>query len=158
MAGMHPGASEPVDGVRGERTVSELGNDALDDLRELVRLQQELAKLELRREGTRIGLGTGAFVFVLLLLHLVLILGSVTVGLVLWETTMLSAWVSFLIVTGGYLLLLVVLGLFGWWQFRRLQGMPRSRAAFGQILAALRRNGTGEDIAVAVQRREAERA
>lgn len=156
MAWRYPGGHESLDGAPTGRTVRELSQDAVDELGELVRIQQELAKLELRREGRSVGLGTGAFVFALLLLHLALILGSVTLGLLLWETTVLSAWVSFLIVTGAYLLAVALLLLFGWFRFKRLKGLPRSKAAFRELLGAVLRRQAGE-VAVS-EGRQPERA
>jgi uncharacterized membrane protein YqjE len=75
----------------------------------LVRLEMELAQLELKRKvvslAKGIGLGIGAAVFVLFALGFGL--GAAAAGI----ATQTSAWVALLIVTGALVLLALILGL-----------------------------------------------
>ena len=75
----------------------------------LVRLEMELAQLELKRKvatlATGIGLGLAAAVFVLFALGFGI--GAAAAGI----ATATSVWVALLIVTGGLVLLTLVLGL-----------------------------------------------
>jgi hypothetical protein len=79
-----------------------------DRARTIVRLELELARLELRRKVAAIAIGAGLAIgaVVLLLFALGFALAGAAAGLV----TTLSAWASLLIVAGGVLLLAAVLG------------------------------------------------
>lgn len=77
----------------------------------LVRLEMELAALELKRKATKLGVGVG-----LLLTAALLMLYALGFGLAAAAAgiaTALPWWASLLIVTGGIVLVAAILGLIG---------------------------------------------
>ncbi|MFC7326216.1 phage holin family protein [Marinactinospora rubrisoli] len=138
MSETRSGGQAPVDGTDDDRSLGELVSDVSSDLTRLVRLEVELAKLEVSQEARKVATGTGLFVGAALLGHLVLILASVTVAFGLYALG-LQLWLAFLIVTAGYILLAAGLVLVGQRYFKRLQGMPRTSATMASSIAALRR-------------------
>ncbi|MDS1270027.1 phage holin family protein [Lipingzhangella sp. LS1_29] len=123
---------------RHEQTLRELREAASADLQRLVELQREIAALELSREGRTMAIGSGMLVVALVVGHLVLILASVTIALGITAAG-LAAWLSFLIVTGAYLLSAVLLLFLGVRRFKRRQGIPQTKAAVREIFGVLRR-------------------
>ncbi|WP_233515213.1 phage holin family protein [Marinitenerispora sediminis] len=138
MSETRSGGREPADGTTDDRSLRELVSDVSGDLSQLVRLEMELARLELAQEAQKVARGTGLFVGAALLGHLVLILASVTVALGLYALG-LAPWLAFLIVTVVYVLLAAGLVLVGQRYFKRLQGMPRTNATMTSSMAVLRR-------------------
>ena len=77
----------------------------------LVRLEMELATLELKRKATKLGVGVGLFLAAALLL--VYALGFGLAAAAAGIATALPVWAALLIVTGGIVLLAAILGLIG---------------------------------------------
>ncbi len=141
MSENQSGGVEGVDAA--ERSLGELVSEAGGNISRLVRLELELAKLELARDARQVARGSVMFVGAAVLGHMVLILGSVTLGLGLWAAG-LAAWIAFLIVTGFYLLLAVILVLIGKRQLSRLQGLPLTSSTMSRTAAVLRREHPAE--------------
>lgn len=139
MAETPPRERESVDERATERTLGELVADANAELSELLQLQVQLAKAEIGREVRTVARGSALFVAAAFIVHLVLILGSVTIGLVLWEPVGLPAWLAFLIVTGFYLVCAVILVLVGVGMLRRMRGAPRTKGTLPRTLEVIRR-------------------
>ena len=83
----------------------------------LVRLEPELATLELKRKmsalAIAIGLGLGAALFLLYAVGFGLAAAAAGIA------TTTSVWAALLIVTGALLLLVLLLGLFAYFSFKR---------------------------------------
>lgn len=141
MSESQSGGREEFDAA--ERSLGELVSEAGGNISRLVRLELELAKLELARDARQVARGSVMFVGAAVLAHMVLILGSVTIGLLLWAVG-LAPWIAFLIVTGFYLLLAVVLLLIGKRQLSRLQGLPLTSSTMSRTAAVLRREHPAE--------------
>ena len=95
----------------GERRPQGLGAAAKsvsEHLSAIVRLEIELATMELKRKVVALGLGIGLGVAALLFLVFMIGFGLATIAAAL--ATFLSTWLALLIVTGG---LLVLAGMFG---------------------------------------------
>ncbi|WP_039820541.1 MULTISPECIES: phage holin family protein [Nocardiopsis] len=120
-----------------DRSLGELVSEASGNISRLVRLELELAKLELAQSAKQAGKGSAMFVVAAVLLHLFLILFSVTAGLFLYDVAGLSAWVSFLIVTLFYLLVAAAFIGVGVIQLRRIKGLERFGSTMSTTVAVL---------------------
>ncbi|MBB4934687.1 putative membrane protein YqjE [Lipingzhangella halophila] len=141
MSENQSGGREEFDAA--ERSLGELVSEAGGNMSRLVRLELELAKLELARDARQVAKGSVMFVGAAVLAHMVLILASVTVGLALWSAG-LAPWLAFLIVTAFYLVLAVVLVLIGKRQLTRMQGLPLTSSTMSRTAAVLRREHPAE--------------
>lgn len=128
-----------------EHSLGQLVAEATGDMSRLVRLELELAKLELAHDAKQVAKGSGMLVGAAVVGHLVLILASVTIGFGLVALG-LSQWLSFLIVTVFYLLIALVLALLGRRQFQKLKGLPRTNQTVSSSLAVLRRGEQGSEL------------
>ena len=125
-----------------ERTLGQLVAQASEDLSELIRYEIALAKAEivgdLKRGAAAAGLMAVAGFFVLL--SLITLLIAAAYGLV---AAGFSAWLAFLIVTGGLLLLALLLVLVGYLLIRRIKPPERAIESSKLTLAAIRGARTG---------------
>lgn len=133
-----PGTGRPGTASDSDRSIGELVSDATDNLSRIVRLELRLAKLEAKADATRIGKSVGEFGAAAFVLHLVLILFSVTAGLFLAEVAGWAFWLSFLTVTGFYLLIAAVLILVAVINLRRRQGLARTALTTSRLMGILR--------------------
>jgi uncharacterized membrane protein YqjE len=131
-AGRYPAGDAP------EASVGGLVSLAVKDVTQLVRYELDLAKLELKADVRRLGIGgalfgVSAFVgcLVLMLLCFALAYGLVAAGI--W------AWAAFLI-TAGVCVLLAVLAIgVGVIMVKRLGGLPKTRQTVQEDMAIMRR-------------------
>jgi uncharacterized membrane protein YqjE len=120
-------------------TLGDLVALAVSDISQLVRYEVDLAKLELKADARRLGigavlLGVAAFVgcLVLMLLCFAFAYGLMAIGI--W------GWASFLIVAGTCIVLAAVAVLIGITKFRGLTGLSRTRTTVSDDLAMIRRD------------------
>jgi uncharacterized membrane protein YqjE len=132
-----PAARHPPGG--DEQSLGSLVSLAVRDLTQLVRCELDLAKLELKGDVRRLGvggalLGVAAFVscLVLVLLCIALAYGLITLGI--WR------WAAFLIVAGACVLLAGVAVLIGFVKVRKLSGLRKTRRTVQEDLALIRRD------------------
>ena len=125
--------------VADDQTLGSLVSLAVKDVTQLIRYEMDLAKIELKTDVKRLGLGgallgTAAFVgcLVLMLLSFAFAYGLMTVGI--WS------WASFLIVAGTYVLLAGLAVLIGYTKVRKLSGLSKTRRTVQDDLALLRRD------------------
>ncbi|GHC97354.1 hypothetical protein GCM10007079_50730 [Nocardiopsis terrae] len=133
-----PGAGQPGAASDTDRSIGALVSDATDNLSRIVRLEIKLAKLEAKADATRIGKSVGEFGAAGVLLHLVAILFSITAGLFLAEVAGWALWLSFLAVTGFYLLIAALFVLFAVINLRRRQGLARTAVTTSRLMGILR--------------------
>ncbi|CAM3661881.1 phage holin family protein [Nocardiopsis rhodophaea] len=119
-------------------SLGELVSEASGNLSRLVRLELELAKLEIARDARQVAKSSALFVVAAVMGHMVLILASITVGLGLYALG-LAPWLAFLIVTAFYLVIAGILIFIGQRKLQRLQGMPRTSSTMATTMAVLRR-------------------
>ncbi|TQN28714.1 putative superfamily III holin-X [Haloactinospora alba] len=143
MSATRSGGQESETPNPTERSLGQLASEASGNISRLVRLELELAKLELARDARHVAKGSGLFVVAAVLGHMVLILASVTIGLGLWALG-LAPWLAFLIVTLFYVVLAAVLVFVGVRQLKRLQGLSRTSATMADTMAVLRREHPDE--------------
>ncbi|MFD0773890.1 phage holin family protein [Streptomonospora algeriensis] len=137
MPATRSGGPEPEEFDAAEHSLGELVSEASGNMSRLVRLELQLAKMELARDVQKIGMGAGMSLVAAVLAHMVLILTAVTAGLGIMAAG-LAPWLSFLIVTVAFLLLSGLFGFLGVRQFRKRQGFPRTGATMAGTMAALR--------------------
>jgi uncharacterized membrane protein YqjE len=123
-----------------QASVGELVASAVSDLTQLVKYEVDLAKIELKQDARRLGLGgallgVAAFVgcLVLVLLCFAYAYGLMAAGI--W------AWAAFLIVALTCILLAGVAVAIGVTRFRGLSGLRKTRRTVTDDLALIRREG-----------------
>lgn len=139
--------AEPA--LRGETTTKQesLGDLvalAVSDISQLVRYELDLAKLELKTDARKIGIGAvlfgmAAFVgcLVLMVLSFAYAYGLMAAGI--W------GWAAFLIVAGTYVLLAALAVLVAITRFKGLTGLRRTRSTVSDDLAMIKRDDTGTE-------------
>ena len=113
---------------------------AAKDVSQLIRYEIDLAKTELKGDVRRIGLagalaGVAAFVacLVLVLLSIALAFGLVALGI--------YTWAAFLIVSGAYVLLAVLVLGIAYLKLQRLSGLKETRKTVSEGLGILGYSG-----------------
>jgi uncharacterized membrane protein YqjE len=132
-----PAVKRQADGAR-DQSIGSLVSLAVSDVSQLIKCEIDLAKLELKKDVTRLGigaalLGVAAFVgcLILVLCCFALAYGLITLGI--W------AWAAFLIVAGVCLALAVLAALIGYTRFRKLNRLSKTRRTVQEDLALLKR-------------------
>jgi uncharacterized membrane protein YqjE len=133
-----PAVKQTADGPR-EPSIGSLVSLAVSDVSQLIRCELELAKLELKADVRRLGiggalLGMAAFVGCLVLVLLCFAFAWGLIALGIWP------WAAFLIVAGTCVLLAGVAVLVGALKFRGLSGLRRTRQTVQQDLSLLKRD------------------
>jgi len=126
-------------GDADDQSLGNLVSLAVKDVTQLLRYELDLAKLELKADVRRLGIGAAligvaAFVgcLVLMLLSFAFAYGLITAGI--WS------WAAFLIVAGSYVLLSGLAVLVGFTKVRKLSGLARTRRTVHDDLALIRRD------------------
>jgi uncharacterized membrane protein YqjE len=134
MAGPTFTGQEPA----AKESLGDLVALAVSDISQLVRYEVDLAKLELKDDARRLGigavlLGAAAFVgcLVLMVLSFAFAYGLHAAGIWLWA--------SFLIVAGTYVVLAALAVLIGITRFKRLSGLRKTRTTVSDDLAMIKR-------------------
>lgn len=112
---------------------------AVSDISQLVRYEVDLAKLELKADARRLGIGAvlfgvAAFVGCLVLMVLSFAFAYGLMALGIW------GWAAFLIVAGTYVLLAGLAILVGFTRFKGLTGLRKTRSTVSDDLAMIRRD------------------
>lgn len=120
-----------------EPTIGRLVADASRDISSLVQAEIQLAKSELRVSAKAAGLGTGLLAASAFLGLLIIVLGSIAAAYFLTMTGLHPAW-CFLIVTGFYLLLMLLLVFIGIRKLKKIKAPEKTIATAKEIPAALK--------------------
>jgi uncharacterized membrane protein YqjE len=121
-----------------DQSIGDLVSVAARDISQLVRYELDLAKIELKADVKRLGiggalLGMGAFVGCLVLVLLCFAFAYGLNALHIW------LWASFLIVAGTCVLLTAIAALVGITMVRKLTGMSKTRSSLSEGVSMLRR-------------------
>ncbi len=135
--------ADPAAPRQGDATQASLGDLvalAVSDITQLVKFEVDLAKLELKADARRVGLGgallgIAAFVACLVLMLLCFAFAYGLQALGIW------LWAAFLIVAGTCVLLAGFAVAIGVLKFRGLSGLRRTRSTVSDDLAMIRREG-----------------
>jgi Putative Actinobacterial Holin-X, holin superfamily III len=130
----------PADGT--DQSIGDLVSVAARDISQLVRYELDLAKIELKSDVKRLGIGgallaIGGFVACLMLILLCFAFAYGLNALHIW------LWASFLIVAGTCLLLTGLAALIGIMLVRKLNGMSKTRRSLAEGVSVLRRKPAG---------------
>ncbi len=120
-------------------SLGDLVATAVSDISQLVRYEVDLAKLELKADARRLGigavlLGMAAFVGCLVLMLLCFAFAYGLMALGIW------GWASFLIVAGTCVLLAAIAVLIGITRFRGITGLRKTRSTVSDDLAMMRKD------------------
>jgi len=122
-----------------QASVGDLVALAISDVSQLVKYELDLAKVELKADARRLGIGgalvgMAAFVgcIVLVLLCFAFAYGLVALGI--WP------WAAFLIVAGTCVLMAALAVFIGFTKFRGLTGLRKTRSNVSDDLALIRRD------------------
>ena len=131
-------ARQPADST-SEPSLGTLVQSAVADMTKLLRYELDLAKIELKQDVKRLGIGgallaMAAFVGCLVLILLSIALAYGLVALHIW------AWAAFLIVAGAYVLLAGLAVLIGLSRVRKIAGLPKTRQTVQDDMTLLRRS------------------
>jgi uncharacterized membrane protein YqjE len=125
-------------GAVTDQSIGDLVSVAARDMSQLVRYELDLAKLELKADAKRVGIGAallGIAVFaaclVLMLLCFAFAYGLNALGIWLWA--------SFLIVAGACVLIIGAAALVAYQMVRKLTGMSKTRSSLADGVSLLRR-------------------
>ena len=120
-----------------DQSIGDLVSVAARDISQLVRYELDLAKLELKDDAKRVGIGAGllgvalfAACLVLMLLSFAFAYGLNTLGIWLWA--------SFLIVAGTCVLIIGGAALIAWVLVRRVTGLRKTRTSLADDMSMLR--------------------
>ncbi|HET9897862.1 MAG TPA: phage holin family protein [Streptosporangiaceae bacterium] len=122
-----------------QQSLGDLVALAVGDITQLVKFEVDLAKLELKQDARRLGvgavlLGVAAFVGCLVLMLLCFAFAYGLMALGIW------GWASFLIVAGTCVLLATLAVGIGMLKFRKLSGLRKTRSTVTDDLALMRRD------------------
>ncbi|MGO8955971.1 MAG: phage holin family protein [Streptosporangiaceae bacterium] len=121
-----------------DQSIGDLVSVATRDISQLVRYELDLAKLELKADAKRLGiglalLGVAAFAACLVLMLLCFAFAYGLVALGIWQ------WAAFLIVAGTCVLLIAGAALIALRLVRNVDGMSKTRRSVADGIATLRR-------------------
>ncbi len=138
-------------GSTNEASVGSLVSLAMKDVSQLLRYELDLAKLELKADVRRLGIGAAlvgvaAFVGCLILMLLCFAFAYGLMALGIW------GWAAFLITAGTCVLVAGVAVGIGILLFKRVRGLPKTRRTVQDDMALLRR-GDGAEAAPPAQAR-----
>jgi Putative Actinobacterial Holin-X, holin superfamily III len=130
-------------GSTNDASVGSLVSLAMKDISQLLRYELDLAKLELKSDVRRLGIGAAlvgvaAFVGCLVLMLLCFALAYGLMALGIW------GWASFLITAGACVVLAAGAIGIGVLLFKRVRGMPKTRRTVQDDMALLRRGDGAE--------------
>ncbi|HEY2693331.1 MAG TPA: phage holin family protein [Streptosporangiaceae bacterium] len=132
-----PAAKSRADGAQ-DQSIGSLVSLAISDVSKLFKAELDLAKVELKDDLRRVGiggalLGIAAFVgcLILVLLCFAYAYGLIAAGI--W------AWAAFLIVAGTCVLLAALAVLIGYLKFRKISGLRLTRQTVQEDLTLLKR-------------------
>jgi hypothetical protein len=121
-----------------DQSIGDLVSVAARDISQLVRFELDLAKIELKSDVKRLGiggalLGVGAFAGCLILMLLCFAFAYGLAALGIW------LWAAFLIVAGTCLLLTALAAFIGITLVRKMTGMSKTRRSLADGLSMLHR-------------------
>jgi hypothetical protein len=135
-----PAVRHQTNGAR-DQSIGSLVSLAVSDVSQLVKCEIDLAKLELKKDVTRLGMGAalvgiGAFAGCLILLF-----AGFGLALGLADALHVPHYVGFFCVAGICFFLAVVALLIALLRFRKLSGLRRTRRSVQDDLALLKHDG-----------------
>lgn len=120
-----------------DQSIGDLVSVAARDISQLVRYELDLAKLELKSDAKRVGIGAallGIALFAACLVLMLLCFGA-AYGI---HTTGFPLWASFLVVAAACVLIIIIGVVIAWRMVRKLTGMSKTRRSLADGATMLR--------------------
>jgi hypothetical protein len=133
-----PAVKHQPDGAR-EQSLGTLVSQAISDVSLLLKSEIELAKLELRKDAIKLGIGGALLGMAAFVGCLILMFAGFGYAYGLSAAAAIPLYVAFFCVAGTCALLAVVAGLIGARRFRKLSGLQKTRRTVQDDLALLKR-------------------
>jgi uncharacterized membrane protein YqjE len=134
-----PAVKRPADNAR-EQSLGSLVSLAVSDVTTLLKCELDLAKMELKRDATRLGIGGALVGMAAFVGCLILIFGGFAYAYGLSAAAAIPLYAAFGCVAGTCLFLALVAGLIGYRRFSKLTGLRRTRQTVQEDLSLLRRD------------------
>jgi uncharacterized membrane protein YqjE len=134
-----PAVKRPADNAR-EQSLGSLVSLAVSDVTTLLKCELDLAKMELKRDATRLGIGGALVGMAAFAGCLILIFGGFAYAYGLSAAAAIPLYAAFGCVAGTCLFLALVAGLIGYRRFSKLTGLRRTRQTVQEDLSLLRRD------------------
>jgi Putative Actinobacterial Holin-X, holin superfamily III len=127
-----------------DQSIGDLVSVAARDISQLVRYELDLAKLELKQDAKRFGIGAGLLIVALFAICLLLMLLCFAFAFGLHAVGAPGGlWGAFLWVALTCLVLIVCAGLIGLRMVRKLGGLPKTRRSMAESASLLHRGESG---------------
>lgn len=133
-----PAAKRQGDGAR-DQSIGSLVSLAVSDVSELIKCEIDLAKLELKKDVTRMGIGGALIGIAAFSGCLILLFAGFGLSISLAHAAGIPVYVGFFCVAGICLLLALVALFVGYRRFRKLSGLSKTRRTVQDDLALLKR-------------------
>lgn len=142
-------ATTRVPPLSGDQSLGALVNSAVGDLKNLVKMEKELAVAEVSAAGKRLAPAVAGFVVAAAAGVFILLMGSVALAFAVADLFGIGLGWSFLIVAGLWLLVAAASGLFGLSQIKKIKGPERTiRTVKDTAEWARHPTGTTTDVAL----------
>jgi Putative Actinobacterial Holin-X, holin superfamily III len=133
-----PAVKRPADNAR-QQSLGSLVSLAVSDVSQLIKCEIELAKLELKKDAFRMGIGGALIGMAAFVGCLILMFAGFGYAYGLSAAAAIPLYVAFFCAAGTCALLAGVAGLIGARRFRKLSGLRRTRRTVQDDLSLLRR-------------------
>jgi hypothetical protein len=128
-----------------DQSIGDLVSVAARDISQLVRYELDLAKLELKSDIKRLGIGVGLLVVALFTACLVLMLLCFALAYGIDALGMPGGlWASFLVTAFGCVLVIAIAALIAWRMVKKVDGMPKTRRSLADGISLLHRGKSGD--------------
>jgi len=120
-----------------DQSIGDLVSVAARDISQLVRYELDLAKLELKSDAKRVGIGAallGIALFAACLVLMLLCFGA-AYGI---HTTGFPLWASFLVVAAACVLIIIIGVVIAWRMVHKVTGMSKTRSSLADGASMLR--------------------
>ena len=134
-----PAVKHQPDGAR-DQSIGSLVSQAISDASLLLKSEIDLAKLELRKDAVKLGIGGVLIGMAAFVGCLILMFAGFGYAYGLSAAAAIPLYVAFFCVAGSCLLLAAVAGLIGARRFRKLSGLRRTRQTVQEDLTLLKRD------------------
>lgn len=143
---LRSGSARPrtADSTRDQQSLGDLVALALKDVSQLVSYEIALAKKEFKVDLRRAGIGTGAVAFILMVAYplLFMLLFAEAYGLHAAFSNQ-PLWLCFIYSAATCLFFAIVVGLIGFFFFKKVTGMKLTRKTVSEDISMLKQRGSG---------------
>jgi uncharacterized membrane protein YqjE len=133
-----PAIKRPADNAR-DQSLGSLVSLAVSDVTTLIKCELDLAKMELKKDAIRLGIGGALVGMAAFVSCLILIFGGFAYAYGLSAAAAIPLYAAFGCVAATCLFLALVAGLIGYGRFRKLNGLRRTRRTVQEDLSLLKR-------------------